>query len=543
MGNMELPKILIVDDRDENIIALEKVLRSLPVKIITATSGNEALGLVLEHDFALILLDVQMPDMDGFETAELIRSNDDTSRIPIIFVTAISKEDKYVFKGYETGAVDYLFKPIDSDILKGKVVVFMELYRQKAKLKRVNGELKRANRKILVQQRAVIEEERLKVLLQMAGATAHELNQPLMAMLGNIELMELNGTIPTEVESHIKRIKEAGERIASTVRKIQTIKTSDVKPYGDNSHIIDLEQPLKIMSVDTSTEDFERLNAYLDDSTEVRLEQFASIKSAIGHLVGNRYDMILLDYLLEDGTAFDFFSEMEKYSLEVPIVVITGQGDEILASQMIQIGAYDYLPKNRLTAQALKKAIAQTQEKARLKSEIAEAQARMTEMSTKDELTQLSNRRYFNEVLEVQYQRAVRYGQDLILGIIDLDHFKQINDQYGHPAGDQVLIQLGQTLKSAMRQDDLACRYGGEEFAFILPGTDMDQAQIVCKRLHAAIESMDVTYNDREIRVTASIGMATATGTDSSETLLSQADTALYRAKKAGRNRVEVYVG
>ena len=145
--------------------------------------------------------------------------------------------------------------------------------------------------------------------------------------------------------------------------------------------------------------------------------------------------------------------------------------------------------------------------------------------------------------MEVQVPRAVGHGEDLVLGIIALDHFKRINDRYGHPAGDQVLIQLGKTLKAALRQNDLACRYGGEEFAFILPGTDIDHARIVCERLHTAIGAMEVCYEDQEICVTASIGMAVAAGTDSSQTLLTQADTALYSAKNSGRNCVEVYAG
>lgn len=123
--------ILIVDDRQENLLVLESLLDNMNCNIIKATSGNEALSLMLDYEFALVLLDVQMPDMDGFETAELMRSNSRTRYVPIIFVTAISKEQKCIFKGYEIGAVDYLFKPIEPIILQSKVKVFLELYNQK----------------------------------------------------------------------------------------------------------------------------------------------------------------------------------------------------------------------------------------------------------------------------------------------------------------------------------------------------------------------------------------------------------------------------
>jgi PAS domain S-box-containing protein len=121
-------EILAVDDRPENLLALDGLLQEPWLRIVKAQSGNEALSLMLDHDFALVLLDVQMPEMDGFETATLMRSLTKTRDTPIIFVTAISKEDKHIFKGYESGAVDYLCKPFEPEILQSKVKVFCDLY-------------------------------------------------------------------------------------------------------------------------------------------------------------------------------------------------------------------------------------------------------------------------------------------------------------------------------------------------------------------------------------------------------------------------------
>ena len=135
--------ILVVDDHKENLVALEAIMDDPNRHLVMASSGNEALQLALKHDFSLILLDVQMPEMDGFEVAELLRRNRRTRNIPIIFVTAISKEDKYVFRGYECGAVDYLFKPIDQQILEAKVNVFLELDLQKRKLQQAVVQMKR----------------------------------------------------------------------------------------------------------------------------------------------------------------------------------------------------------------------------------------------------------------------------------------------------------------------------------------------------------------------------------------------------------------
>jgi response regulator RpfG family c-di-GMP phosphodiesterase len=134
---MEKQKILMVDDKPENLIALEAVLEDDSRELIKAHSGNEALKVLLKESVALVLLDVQMPGMDGFEVAELMHSNQKIAKVPIIFVTAISKEKKYVVKGYEVGAVDYLFKPIEPIILRSKVKFFLELNQQKRELEKM----------------------------------------------------------------------------------------------------------------------------------------------------------------------------------------------------------------------------------------------------------------------------------------------------------------------------------------------------------------------------------------------------------------------
>lgn len=127
----EKASILIVDDRQENLLSLEALLLDESINIFKANSGEEALSLMIDNDFSLVLMDVQMPSMDGFEVANLMRGMKKTRNIPIIFVTAISKDQSYIFKGYEAGAIDYIYKPIDSVILKSKVHVFLELFKQK----------------------------------------------------------------------------------------------------------------------------------------------------------------------------------------------------------------------------------------------------------------------------------------------------------------------------------------------------------------------------------------------------------------------------
>ncbi|HEY0050892.1 MAG TPA: response regulator, partial [Pyrinomonadaceae bacterium] len=137
--------VLLVDDRPENLLAMETILADLGQNLIRASSGREALRFLLVEDVALILLDVQMPGLNGFEMAELIRERERTQRTPIIFVSATSKDEQYVFKGYSLGAVDYLTKPFEPEILKSKVRFFTELFRQNQEIKRQAALLEEAN--------------------------------------------------------------------------------------------------------------------------------------------------------------------------------------------------------------------------------------------------------------------------------------------------------------------------------------------------------------------------------------------------------------
>ena len=146
--------ILLVDDRPENLLALEAILEPLEQNLIRAMSGADALKEILQRDFAVILLDVQMPGMNGFEAAQLIKAREKSRHIPIIFLTAISKEEEYVFKGYTVGAVDYLFKPFQPDILRSKVSVFVELYQKSRQLRRQEQTMRNIERRELERQHA-----------------------------------------------------------------------------------------------------------------------------------------------------------------------------------------------------------------------------------------------------------------------------------------------------------------------------------------------------------------------------------------------------
>lgn len=376
--------ILAVDDRRENLLAIEAILSDDGIRLYLADSGQQALALMLEIEFAVVLLDVMMPDMDGFETAELIRGNELTCLTPIIFITAISKEKQNVFKGYESGAVDYIFKPFEPEILRSKVRIFLELYRQKTLLKQNAEALRAANREMLVQQREKIEKERAKVLLQMAGATAHEIRQPLMALLGSIELIRTklkNDACANNCAKHFDRIDSAGRRIADVVQKIQLIQQDRVKDHDVATSIIDIHQNINVLYIEDEDGDFRMVQRLLSHKN-FDIERAATIKDAIEKLNSSVFQLVLLDFDLPDGNGFDFMKRMTAAGWDLPVIVITGMDDVSLATQMIQRGAYGYLTKADTNSESLVRAFYTALEKAALKGDVLAARRQMTNLAT-----------------------------------------------------------------------------------------------------------------------------------------------------------------
>jgi two-component system sensor histidine kinase/response regulator len=193
--------ILMVDDEPKNLLALEAVLEGLGQNLVKAHSGKEALRCLMREDFAVILLDVQMPEMDGFETAAMIRSREKSRYTPIIFLTAVGKTEADMFHGYEVGAVDYMLKPFAPEILRYKVRVLIELHQKSEQILRLNFELKQLNSSLetRVQERTAALEERSaelsrsnQELTQFAAVASHDLQEPLRTMSTYLQLMGQN---------------------------------------------------------------------------------------------------------------------------------------------------------------------------------------------------------------------------------------------------------------------------------------------------------------------------------------------------------------
>jgi len=227
--------ILLVDDRPENLLALEAALEPLDQNLVKATSGEEALRLLLRQDFAVILLDVQMPGMDGFDTAIRIKEREKTKDIPIIFLTAISREPHHALRGYSTGAVDYMAKPFDPWVLRAKVAVFVDLY-EKSSLLRKQKELLAQRLEERYRAEQALEEKAKELersnadLQQFAYVASHDLQEPLRVMNGYLDLLADSIGANPDAQSMITRIRASTERMDALIQDLLEYARVDAQP-------------------------------------------------------------------------------------------------------------------------------------------------------------------------------------------------------------------------------------------------------------------------------------------------------------------------
>ena len=449
-------RVLVVDDVPANLKLLEARLSAEYFDVITAHSGPEALALCERAECDIVLLDVMMPDMDGFEVCRKLKANPRTHHIPIIMVTALDQLADRV-RGLEAGADDFLTKPVADVALISRV-------RSLARLKMVTDELR------------------------LRAITSKEIG----------------------IESPER------EAVAETGR------------HG------------RILIVDDRLSSYERIAATLSKEHTVDVENNpaeALFRSAEGN-----YDLLIVSLGLKDFDGLRLCSQVRSLerTRNMPILAIAEADNNTRLVRGLEIGVNDYLlrpiDKNEMLARV------RTQIKKKRYTERLRDNVQMKiEMAITDTLTGLSNRRYMETHLATLVEQAAARGKPMAVLLVDIDHFKAVNDTHGHDAGDDVLREFALRIRKSIRNIDLACRYGGEEFIIVMPETDMAVATTVAERLRRRIasEPFAIQQGTRSLDVTISIGIAALAGpTDNAAAILKRADMALYRAKRDGRNRV-----
>jgi two-component system, sensor histidine kinase and response regulator len=240
------PKILIVDDREENLIALERLLSDLDLDLYKATSGNEALRITLHHDFALALLDIQMPGMDGYELAQILRDEEKTARLPFIFISAIYKDHINIFKGYEKGAFSYITKPFEPEVLTNKVKFFIEKHQQEQALKDMHLILEER-----VKARTAELERSNADLEQFAYVASHDLQEPLRMVASYVELLQHRYADKLDKDAHeyIGFAVDGAMRMKQLINDLlsfsRSTKTSDPVPLELDAVLVSVLDNLK----------------------------------------------------------------------------------------------------------------------------------------------------------------------------------------------------------------------------------------------------------------------------------------------------------
>ncbi len=298
------------------------------------------------------------------------------------------------------------------------------------------------------------------------------------------------------------------------------------------------QSPLKILIVDDGPEDRETYSRHLKKSFTD--SDYSLFESETGHegiqlCKEESPDCILLDYSLPDMDGLEFLSLLKERGYSGTVIMLTGQGNETVAVEAMKGGVQDYLIKNNISSEALHSTIIKA-----VKANKLDETKRWKTQALVDPLTKVLNRNAYNLTLEQIIRDFRRYKDSTLLIVADIDHFKKLNDDYGHKTGDRVLCSVASSMNNSIRSSDFIFRYGGEEFVILLKKCSLDQGQIVAEKIRSQVEEDNYLENGKNLSVTVSLGMTQFKENDSEESVFLRADQAVFKAKTDGRNQVKI---
>ncbi|HEY4135076.1 MAG TPA: PleD family two-component system response regulator [Alphaproteobacteria bacterium] len=453
-------RVLVVDDVPANVKILEAKLTAEYFEVLTASHGRAALEVALAEQPDIILLDVMMPEMDGFEVCRRLKADPRTVHIPVVMVTALSDIGDRV-TGLEAGADDFLTKPVNDLILLSRV-------------------------KSLVRLKTSMDEWRLR------EATSGQFGGDLPG-LGLLSDEDLQGRVLV-----IESDPFSGEKIC---------------------HLLEQKKCTTVLAP-TAREGTQRC-----DSED--------------------FDLVIVSLYLEDGDGLRLCSHLRsnERTRRLPILLVIEPEEMGGLVKGFEIGVNDYLFRpiegNELWAR-----VRTQMRRKRYQDLLRDNYQRSLSLALTDSLTGLYNRRYLTAHLQSMIERSHATAKPLSLFMLDIDHFKRINDTYGHACGDEVLCVVAGLISHNLREFDLTARIGGEEFVVVMPDTPIAAAEMVADRMRKMVSETDMPLRGAATapvepgKVTVSIGVAALCDGESGDDLLRRADQALYGAKDGGRNLV-----
>ncbi|MCS6761435.1 MAG: PleD family two-component system response regulator [Candidatus Devosia symbiotica] len=448
-------RILIVDDIPTNVRLLEARLSAEYYDVVTASSEPEALAICESQDIDIVLLDVMMPEIDGFEVCERLKINPKTQHVPVLMITAFDQSSDRV-RGLEVGADDFLTKPVDD-------VQLMTRVKSLVRLKSLTDELRA---RVMTGQRIAVEDA-------------------LQAM---------------------DKINTAGGAI---------------------------------LIIDIDLRHAERIKSCLEPEHDVDI--LTNPADAVFQVTGAQYELALVTMSLVDFDPLRACLQMRtlEHTRNLPIILIADAADKPKVVRALDLGVNDFISRP-VERHELATRVRTQIRRHRYALELRQSVNNTMVLAVTDDMTGLYNRRYFDRHLGVMLGKAQELKRDMALMILDIDHFKAINDSHGNDIGDAVIREFAVRLKRNIRGIDLACRFGGEEFVVLMPNTDFRQAKAVAERVQQSISDWGFEVGaPGSLSVTVSAGVTfNESAADTPESLIKRADAALYRAKREGRNRV-----
>jgi diguanylate cyclase (GGDEF)-like protein len=300
---------------------------------------------------------------------------------------------------------------------------------------------------------------------------------------------------------------------------------------------------IRILLIEDDEDDYHLLRDCLmeqENHAEFDLDWVMTYQAGLKDIERGDHDVYLIDHYLGADSGLDLLKEAVQAGCQAPLIMVTGLSNREIDQAALMAGAIDYIVKGNLDGKLLERSIRYALERSRLLKEIRE-------LAVRDALTGLFNRRELHRFLEYEIIKSKRYNHAFSLILMDIDHFKEINDRYGHRVGDEILQQVAQVLLNQTRGCDLPARYGGDEFIIVLPETPVAQGWIGAERIRKVIESVVFQISDENgelerIEITMSVGLAGYPGhSEVGELLIDMADQALYVAKRNGCNQVVSY--